>query len=156
MQHVHVLEASGLVETSRSAASGRAACGRPACRRWSRGSPSDGLSGSGVWTGSETFLRTRLTRDDRPRSLEVRREYPATVDRVFANWADPHLKRRWFSEPENQHDSDFRVGETEINRGTSPGGTPITHVGLLDDHDRTAYRRQGVTTQLERLGASLG
>ncbi len=65
--------------------------------------------------------------------FELRREYPAAVDRVFAHWADPELKRRWFSEPGNHHESDFRIGGAEINRGKSPAGSSIAYLGRYSD-----------------------
>ncbi|MFI7290450.1 SRPBCC domain-containing protein [Streptomyces anulatus] len=44
------------------------------------------------------------------------RLYPATAARVFAAWADPKAKSRWFSTPDADHELDFRVGGREANR----------------------------------------
>ena len=47
----------------------------------------------------------------------IERRYPASTARVFAAWADPVAKRRWFKGPEAQRDEgyelDFRVGGRE-------------------------------------------
>ncbi len=47
----------------------------------------------------------------------IERRYPAAPARVFAAWADPTAKRRWFKGPDSQRDEgyelDFRVGGRE-------------------------------------------
>jgi uncharacterized protein YndB with AHSA1/START domain len=56
----------------------------------------------------------------------VERTYDASPARVFAAWADPAVKARWFADPEEtgtvEFGLDFRVGGREISRGRSPGG----------------------------------
>ena len=56
----------------------------------------------------------------------IERSYNASPARVFAAFADPAAKRRWFTNPEApgpvEHELDFRVGGSEINRGGPPGG----------------------------------
>lgn len=52
-------------------------------------------------------------------SWAIEREYPHPLHRVFAAWADPTLKVRWFdlseaADPDYQ--GDFRVGGTETFR----------------------------------------
>ena len=45
----------------------------------------------------------------------LERSYPATCERVFAAFADPAKKRRWFAQGEHHevgtYDLDFRVGD---------------------------------------------
>jgi uncharacterized protein YndB with AHSA1/START domain len=59
-------------------------------------------------------------------TFTLERTYPAAPARVFAAWADPAAKQRWFSGPEEwgpaEHELDFRVGGREVNRGGPPGG----------------------------------
>ena len=56
----------------------------------------------------------------------IDRTYPVPPARVFAAFADPELKRRWFAMPpdwvDTHHVLDFRVGGHETNRGGPPGG----------------------------------
>ncbi len=43
----------------------------------------------------------------------VERIYDASPARVFAAWADPEVKTRWFGNPDegtSEYDLDFRVG----------------------------------------------
>jgi uncharacterized protein YndB with AHSA1/START domain len=39
--------------------------------------------------------------------------YPAAPARVFAAWADPAAKARWFAGPSSEHELDFRIGGRE-------------------------------------------
>jgi uncharacterized protein YndB with AHSA1/START domain len=58
----------------------------------------------------------------------IERSYDAAPARVFAAWADPVIKARWFAGPEEwgptEFDLDFRIGGREISRG-GPSGGPI-------------------------------
>lgn len=51
----------------------------------------------------------------------IERNYSASPERVFAAWADPSAKARWYPKAD---EFDFRVGGREINRG-GPSGGPI-------------------------------
>jgi uncharacterized protein YndB with AHSA1/START domain len=56
----------------------------------------------------------------------VERTYPASPARVFAAFADPKIKDRWFAGPEewgpDEREMDFRVGGRETSRGGPKGG----------------------------------
>lgn len=55
-------------------------------------------------------------------TFTIEREIPACPAHVFACWADPDLKRRWFVDSdgaewsERDYDLDFRIGGTETGR----------------------------------------
>ncbi|HET6762975.1 MAG TPA: SRPBCC family protein [Longimicrobiaceae bacterium] len=55
----------------------------------------------------------------------LERTYEAAPARVYAAWADPASKARWFSCHPEYH-MDFRVGGTEMSRGGEPGGPVYT------------------------------
>jgi uncharacterized protein YndB with AHSA1/START domain len=59
-------------------------------------------------------------------TLAIERTYDATPARVFAAWADPAAKARWFAGPEGWesggYELDFRVGGKECAVGGPPGG----------------------------------
>ena len=56
----------------------------------------------------------------------IERTYPVTPRAVFAAFAEPELKERWFTMPPDwvdiEHSLDFRVGGRETNRGGPPEG----------------------------------
>lgn len=56
----------------------------------------------------------------------IERTYDAPPSRVFAAWADPVAKRRWFGGPaewvQEAHTLDFRVGGHEHAGGGAKGG----------------------------------
>jgi len=65
----------------------------------------------------------------------VERTYDATPARVFAAWADPAAKARWFGPGESEEarfELDFRVGGREINRGAMEGSV-YAFEGLYQD-----------------------
>jgi uncharacterized protein YndB with AHSA1/START domain len=53
----------------------------------------------------------------------VERVYKASPAKVFACWADPRLKEKWFSIAD---EFDFRVGGGERTQGGPPGGAVFT------------------------------
>ncbi|MGA7417373.1 MAG: SRPBCC family protein [Acidimicrobiales bacterium] len=54
-------------------------------------------------------------------TFTLERTYPVPPARVFAAWADPEMKRRWFGGPDSDHQLDFRVGGREVNHGRHDG-----------------------------------
>lgn len=58
--------------------------------------------------------------------FSVTRTFRATEQSVFAGWAVPEVKRRWFAEAEGfmdiTHELDFRVGGFETCVGRQAGG----------------------------------
>src|SRR6476469_2617795 len=62
----------------------------------------------------------------------IERAYPAEPRRVFAAWAEPEAKRRWFGSSDS-HELDFRVGGAERLQATMDGGTVYTYEGRYQD-----------------------
>jgi uncharacterized protein YndB with AHSA1/START domain len=55
----------------------------------------------------------------------LERTYPVPAARVFQAWSDPRLKRKWFGgdgQAASEYHLDFKVGGTEISRGSLPDG----------------------------------
>lgn len=67
-------------------------------------------------------------------TITIERTYPVAPERVFAAWADPRQKRRWFAEGEGwsvlQFDMDFREGGREA-------------ACFRDEKSRTEFRNDG-------------
>jgi uncharacterized protein YndB with AHSA1/START domain len=59
-------------------------------------------------------------------TFSLERVYEAPTARVFAAWADPAAKARWFAGPAAEHELDFRVGGREVARGSHDGGAVLT------------------------------
>jgi uncharacterized protein YndB with AHSA1/START domain len=59
-------------------------------------------------------------------TIVIERAYDASPARVFAAWADPAVKVRWFAGPDDwesgDYELDFRVGGRERISGGPPGG----------------------------------
>jgi uncharacterized protein YndB with AHSA1/START domain len=60
-------------------------------------------------------------------TFTLERTYPVSPARVFAAWADPATKARWFAGASAEHhELDFRAGGTEVNSGRGPGDVLLT------------------------------
>lgn len=70
-------------------------------------------------------------------TFTIDRVYDAPVSKVFAAWADPAAKAKWFVGPDDweksNHAMDFRVGGRERVSGGPPGGPVHTFEGLYQD-----------------------
>jgi uncharacterized protein YndB with AHSA1/START domain len=74
-------------------------------------------------------------------TFSLERVYPAPPARVFAAWADPVAKARWFS-PNGPHKLDFRIGGQEVNRARNPDGQDMSFESHYHDivmDQRIAY-----------------
>jgi uncharacterized protein YndB with AHSA1/START domain len=67
----------------------------------------------------------------------IERSYPTTPERVFAAFADPAKKRRWFAEGGShdieEYEMDFRVGGSERARYRFKVGTPLEGKALANE-----------------------
>jgi len=66
-------------------------------------------------------------------TFSLERHYRVPPEKVFAAWADPQAKARWFAGPGAEHELDFRVGGREAIRARHPGGPPLTVEALYRD-----------------------
>ena len=67
-------------------------------------------------------------------TFTLERSYPVPPARVFAAWADPAAKARWFTPgPGFGHELDFRVGGREVATGGPDGGPAMTFETLYRD-----------------------
>ena len=71
-------------------------------------------------------------------TFTIERNYPTTPQRVFAAFADPVKKKRWFTDPDespvDEFEMDFRVGGKELKRFqvTKLGFVCTNHTVYLD------------------------
>ena len=70
-------------------------------------------------------------------TIVIERTYDASPARVFAAWADPRAKARWFAGPEEwesgAYELDFQVGGRERASGGPPGGPVHTYEAHYHD-----------------------
>ena len=69
-------------------------------------------------------------------TITIERGYDATPARVFAAWADPAARQRWFVEEdgwESEYRQDFRVGGRESGWFRQPGGEVYSNESLFQD-----------------------
>ena len=78
-------------------------------------------------------------------TFTLERVYEASTGRVFAAWADPAAKARWFS-PNGPHELDFRAGGREVNRGHNREGQVLTFESQY--HDIVVGQRIAYTSTL--------
>jgi uncharacterized protein YndB with AHSA1/START domain len=78
-------------------------------------------------------------------SFTIERAYPVAPRRVFAAWADPKLKTRWFGggdETIQDYGLEFKVGGREYSRGIAPNDQPYSYDALYQDiipNERIVY-----------------
>lgn len=66
-------------------------------------------------------------------TFAIERTYDAPPERVFAAWAEPAAKARWFGDSDGEFELDFRVGGREIGRSGKPGGPVYAFEGRYQD-----------------------
>ena len=67
-------------------------------------------------------------------TFTLEHDYAASPARVFAAWADPATKARWFGgEAAEHHELDFRAGGSEITRGRNKEGQTLTFATRYHD-----------------------
>ena len=94
-------------------------------------------------------------------SFVIERDYAASPSRVFAAFADPAQKRRWFAEGEGwsieRFDVDFRIGGSERSSFRYQGGPQISNDTTYQDivPDRRIVSAYTMTIAGEPISASL-
>jgi uncharacterized protein YndB with AHSA1/START domain len=94
-------------------------------------------------------------------TFAVERTYEASPARVFAAWADPAAKARWFGNTggeSSEFELDFQVGGREFSRGTAPNGQAYTYEARYQDivpDERIVYAYD-MHLEDARISVSLG
>ena len=69
-------------------------------------------------------------------TFTIERNYPVPPERVFAAFADPAKKRRWYAEGNNRrpevYELDFRVGGTERTQSRMGPNTPFPGAAITN------------------------
>ena len=71
-------------------------------------------------------------------TFSLERRYEVPPGRVFAAWADPEAKAKWFAGPDIEHQLDFRVGGRERARGANSDGAALTFESTYHEIARAA------------------
>jgi uncharacterized protein YndB with AHSA1/START domain len=66
-------------------------------------------------------------------TFSIERRYDNEPARVFAAWADPAAKARWFAAGDGAHELDFRVGGRELNHARRQDGPDLTYESWYRD-----------------------
>lgn len=66
-------------------------------------------------------------------TFSLERTYQAPPARVFAAWAEPQSKAKWFAGGSPDHQLDFRVGGHEVARGANGEGEVMTFQSTYHD-----------------------
>jgi uncharacterized protein YndB with AHSA1/START domain len=77
-------------------------------------------------------MTTPIDRSVTHATFVIERTYPASPQRVFAAFADPAAKQRWFAVAD-EYQLDFRIGGHEISRGGPPGGPTYVFDAVYQD-----------------------
>jgi uncharacterized protein YndB with AHSA1/START domain len=66
-------------------------------------------------------------------TFSLERTYASAPARVYAAWAEPAAKARWFAGPDSEHRLDFRIGGHEVARGAGRDGEVLTFESTYHD-----------------------
>jgi uncharacterized protein YndB with AHSA1/START domain len=93
--------------------------------------------------------------------FRIERRYDVPPAAVFAAWADPLAKARWFSSAEEwevgPHQLDFRIGGREVSVGGPRGGPVYTYTAIYWDivpDERIVYTYEMLMDEM-RISVSL-
>jgi uncharacterized protein YndB with AHSA1/START domain len=92
----------------------------------------------------------------------IERDYKAAPEKVFAAFANPESKAKWFVGPEgwkqSNHKLDFRIGGKESVSGGPPGGVVHAYSGTIWDIVENARIVVGYEMHMDakRTSVSLG